>query len=134
MGAVEVRTEADHQVEAAFAQVIGGDVGFQLLHVDDHRQVGEVEVLQQARQDQLFEVFRRADIEGHGLLRRVKNLATGVAQVDAFQNLLNMAVHGAGLVRRTHTGPRVDKQLILETGAQFLQAVAHGGLADEQRF
>jgi len=134
MRAVKVRAKANHQVEAAFAQVVGRDLGFQLAHIDDHRQVRAVEVFQQARQDQLLEILRGAHVEGHGFLGGVKSLATGVAQVDAFEDFLHMAVHGAGLVRRTHTRPRVDEQLILEAGAQLLQAVAHGRLADEQRF
>ncbi|MNR42929.1 hypothetical protein D3C85_1614980 [compost metagenome] len=70
--AMKVRTEAHHQVEAAFAQCFGWDIGFEFEHIDHHRKVGEVEGFQQARQDQLLEIFRCADVEGHGLQARVE--------------------------------------------------------------
>ena len=130
---MKVRAETDHQVEAAIAQFLGGDVGFELVHVDHHRQVGEIEALQQARQDQLFEVFRRTDIEGHGLRGRVERLGAGMAQVDAFEDFQHMGVHGAGLVGGAHAGAGIDEQLVFETGAQLFQAVTHGGLADAER-
>ncbi|MCY1413372.1 hypothetical protein D9M71_288020 [compost metagenome] len=65
--AMKVRAEAHHQVEAAFAQRLGRDIGLEFEHIDHHRKIGEVEGFQQARQDQLLEIFRGADVEGHGL-------------------------------------------------------------------
>ncbi|MNO10188.1 hypothetical protein D3C81_2338830 [compost metagenome] len=57
-----------------------------------------------------------------------------MAQVDAFEDFLHMAIHGAGLVGRTHAGAGVDKQFVFETGAQFFQTITDRGLADEQGF
>ncbi|MNV59469.1 hypothetical protein D3C71_1518940 [compost metagenome] len=129
---MEVGAEAHHQVDGTLAQVLGRDVGLQFLHVDGDRQVGLIERLQQARQDQLFEVLRRTDVEGHGLSARVEGLDPGMAQVDAFEDLQHMGVHAAGLVGRPHAGAGTDEQFILETGAQFLQAITHRGLADTE--
>ncbi|MNG16596.1 hypothetical protein D3C84_1005250 [compost metagenome] len=66
MAVLKVVTEADHQIETAIAQFIGGQGCIEFLHIDDHWQVGEVEVLQQPRQYQQFEVLRRANVEGDG--------------------------------------------------------------------
>ncbi|MNG30195.1 hypothetical protein D3C84_1157660 [compost metagenome] len=69
---MKVRAEAHHQVQAAFAQRFGRDIGLELEHIDHHWKIGEVEGFQQARQDQLLEVFRCADVEGHRLQAGVK--------------------------------------------------------------
>ena len=129
---MKVRAEADHQVDAPGVQVLGGNVTFEFVHIDGHRQVDLGEALQQARQDQLFEILRGAEVEGHGPASRVERLDPGMAQVDALDDLQHMGVHAAGPVGRPHAGPGVDEQLVLEAGAQFLQAVTHGGLADAQ--
>ncbi|MNZ40839.1 hypothetical protein D3C78_583710 [compost metagenome] len=45
-----------------------------------------------------------------------------------------MRVHRAGLAGGLHAaGASIDEQFVLETGAQFFQAVTHGGLADAKR-
>ncbi|MCY1421912.1 hypothetical protein D9M71_375780 [compost metagenome] len=67
VAAMKVRAETHHQVEIAFAQRFGRDVGFEFEHIDRHREIGEGEGFQQARQDQLLEILRCAEVERHGL-------------------------------------------------------------------
>ncbi|MNF84095.1 hypothetical protein D3C84_664400 [compost metagenome] len=132
MAAMKVGAEANQQVQAAIAQCLGRDVGFELVHVDHHRQAGEIEAFQQARQDQLLEVLRGTDVECDRLQGRVERLGAGVTQVDAFEDLQHVGVHGAGFAGGAHARAGIDEQLVLKTGAQLFQAVAHGGLADAE--
>lgn len=94
--------------------------------VDDHRKTLADEAFDQFGQDQQFKVFRRTEVEGDFFLIRIECLETGMALIDCLENPQYLAVHGGGFMSGAHAGAGTDEQLVLETGAQFPQAVAHG--------
>ncbi|MNO89278.1 hypothetical protein D3C76_807570 [compost metagenome] len=68
VASMKVRTESYRQIQAAITQCLGRDVGLELMHINYHRKLGTREALQQARQHQLLEVFRSAEVENRWLL------------------------------------------------------------------
>lgn len=133
VASMEVRPETYHQIKAAISQCVSRDVCFQFVHIDHDRQPGKSEVLQQARQDQVLEVFGCANVEGRRLQGLIEGGGCGVTQVDAFEDLQHVGVHGAGFERGAHAGAGVDEELVCEPCTQLFQAVTYGGLADAQR-
>src|SRR5471030_2706676 len=131
---MKVRTGTNNQVDATVYQLFDRNILVELVSVHDDRQVALYKTFQQVGEDQEFEVLRCANIKSDLFFGRVKDVDSGMTQVDVFYDVDHMAVHAGGLAGRPHGITGVDEQLVLEAGPQLFQAVAHGGLADAKGF
>ncbi|MCY1453640.1 hypothetical protein D9M71_706470 [compost metagenome] len=67
VASMKVGAKTNRQIQAALTQRLGRDVSLEFMDIDHHRKLGEREALQQARQNQLLEVFRGAEVENRRL-------------------------------------------------------------------
>ena len=131
---LHVLVKAQHQIDLAARQLGFGQGVAQDADLDGDPRRQPSEPLDQRRDQHTFHVICGAEYEAPLRLARLELLFLGELLLQQPQRLLHPEVQPLGARGRQHPLRGAHQKRVAEKGAQPVKGVAHGGLADKERF